>query len=116
MNFKSNSSRLAALAAVAAIGLSMCDVSFAGQVVTKPTGDVSKAGGSCSVTAGSNKGQTGTYENDGGSLYCSGSWGSTGCVNQTGASQCKDAAMTGGTVGKLPILRSGAISSFSFVR
>jgi hypothetical protein len=115
MQFKSISPRFVALAAVAAIGLSMSNASFAGRVVTKPTGDVTKAGGSCTVTAGANSGKTGTYENDGGSLYCSGSWGSTGCVTQTGTSQCKDAAMTGGTLGKLPILRD-SISSFSFVR
>lgn len=113
MSFKSHSSRLAALTAVAAIGLSMSNVSF-GRVVTQPTGDVSKAGGACTVTAGPNKGKTGTYENDGGSLYCSGSWGSTGCVNQQGASQCKDASMTGGTLpGRLPVYSGG---SFSFMR
>jgi hypothetical protein len=114
MNFKSSSSRFFALAAAAAIGLSMSNASFAGRVVTQPTGDTSKAGGSCSVTTGANKGKTGTYENDGGSLYCSGSWGSTGCVNQQGASQCKDAAMTGGTrLGAVPLYKA---STFSFMR
>jgi 5-enolpyruvylshikimate-3-phosphate synthase len=113
MNFKSHSSRLVALAAVAAIGLSMSNASFA-RDVTQPTGDTSKAGGACTVTTGSNKGKTGTYENDEGSLYCSGSGWSTGCVTSGGVSQCKDAAMTGGTViGRLPVYKAG---SFSFMR
>lgn len=112
MSFKSHSSRLVALTAVAAIGLSMSNVSF-GRDVTKPTGDTSKAGGACTVTSGSNQGKTGTYENFEGSLYCSGSGWSTGCVNQQGVSACKDASMTGGMPGRLPIYSGG---SFSFIR
>jgi hypothetical protein len=111
MNFKSNSARLVALAAVA-IGLSLSNTANA-RDVTQPTGDTSKAGGSCTVTSGTNKGKTGTYENFEGSLYCSGGWGSTGCVTQTGGSQCKDAGRIRPLSGTLPIFTQG---TFSFTR
>jgi hypothetical protein len=92
MNLKSTSPRLVALAAVAALGLALGTAAHAGRIATQPTGDVSKAGGGCTVTSGSNKGKTGTYENDEGSLYCSGDGWSTGCVTSGGATQCKDTA------------------------
>jgi hypothetical protein len=116
MHFKSISPRVVALAAVAAIGLSMSNASFAGRVATQPTGDTSKAGGSCTVTTGNNKGKTGTYENDEGSLYCSGSGWSTGCVTSGGTSQCKDAAMTTGGTRLGTILPIYRVQSFSFTR
>ena len=111
MNLKSCSTRLVALAAVAAFGLSLSTAADAGRIATQPTGDVSKAGGGCTVTTGNNKGKTGTYENDGGSLYCSGDGWSTGCVTSGGATQCQDTAKTISTVpSTLPIFPSKSLS------
>jgi hypothetical protein len=111
MKLKSISTRLVALAAVAALGLSLSTAADAGRVLTQPSGDTSKAGGACTVTSGSNKGKTGTYENDEGSLYCSGGGWSTGCNPSGGGSQCKDAAKTIGTLpGTLPIFQSKSLS------
>jgi hypothetical protein len=58
------------------------------------------AGEKCEVTAGANKGKTGTFTEGG--TWCEGSWGGTECTDQQGNSKCKAAAVVvvddGGTV------------------
>jgi hypothetical protein len=51
--------------------------------------DNPKDGDKCSVTAGSNKGQTGTYTS--GATYGEGSWGATECAQPDGTSKCASA-------------------------
>jgi hypothetical protein len=57
-------------------------------------------GEKCEVTAGANKGKTGTFTEGG--TWCEGSWGGTECTDQQGNSKCKAAAVVvvddGGTV------------------
>ena len=109
--FKFNSTRVVslAIAAVTALGFPIADVAMAAPV---SSGTSSKVGSGCTVTAGNNKGKTGTYENFEGDLYCSGSGWSTGCNPTSGGSRCKDAALIG-PVTRLPIYSPG---SFSFMR
>jgi hypothetical protein len=80
---------LPALAFAVAVGLS--GFSPAAFAVPVGNGD-SKVGQACTVTAGPNKGRTGTYTMDVDGLNCAGDWGSTGCAdNATGGSKCADA-------------------------
>jgi hypothetical protein len=48
----------------------------------------------CEVTAGANKGKTGTFTEGG--TWCEGSWGGTECTDQQGNSKCKAAALVTG--------------------
>ena len=110
MNPKSVSRRFVplALAAVVSLGAPLSNVAFAAPV---SSGGSSSSGGACTVTAGTNKGKTGTYTTEAGTghTWCEGSWGGTDCTG----GRCKDASMIGPVSGALPILRSG---SFSFMR
>jgi hypothetical protein len=106
MNFKSNSSRLVALATVAAIGLSM---GTANAETTVPV--QTKGGDACTVTSGAYKGQTGNFTNGGGYLMCSGKGFTVLCDHS-----CKSAALTvpvSTLPGRFPILQS---STFVFTR
>jgi hypothetical protein len=110
MNVKSMSIRALplALAAVVSLGAPLSNVAIAAPVKSGGT----SSGGSCTVTAGSNAGKTGTYttEEGTGHTWCEGSWGGTDCTG----GRCKDGARQLGTVsGALPVLRSG---SFNFMR
>jgi hypothetical protein len=53
----------------------------------------------CEVTAGPNKGKTGTFGN--GKSWCEGSWGGTECKDQQGTDKCKAVELTvsGGDTG-----------------
>jgi hypothetical protein len=53
------------------------------------TGSGAKDGDSCKVTAGANKGKTGTYTEGG--TWCEGDWGGTECTDQQGNSKCSSA-------------------------
>lgn len=108
MKFKSNSIRLVpiVLAAVTALGFSITNVAVAAPV---SSGTTATTGGACTVTAGENKGKTGTYttEEGTGSTWCEGSWGGTECTG----GRCKDAAKTIGTLPTtLPLFQSKSLS------
>ena len=76
------------VAAVAtASTMMLASVAVAGAVPNSGSGTVGKP---CTVTAGPNKGKSGTYTNDVDGLNCAGSWGSTACTGAGGAKQCKD--------------------------
>jgi hypothetical protein len=108
MNFKSNSTRLVpfVLAAFTALGFAMTNVAVAAPV---SSGTTATTGGACTVTAGSNKGKTGTYttEEGTGHTWCEGSWGGTDCTG----GRCQSASKTFGTLpGTLPIFPSKSLS------
>ena len=54
------------------------------------TGGGSKEGKKCEVVKGPNKGETGTYDDEG---WCMGDWGGTECTDSNGKDngKCKDA-------------------------
>ena len=93
MNFTSHTSRLVALAAVAAIGLSMSHTAGAETTVPVQT----KGGDACTVTSGAYKGLSGNYTNGGGYLMCSGKGFSVLCDHS-----CKSASVTA-PVSALPV-------------
>lgn len=105
MNFKSYSTRLVTLAAVAALGFAITNVAVAAPI---SSGTTATTGGSCTVTAGSNKGKTGTYttEEGTGHTWCEGSWGGTDCTG----GRCKDGAKIGPVVNTLPVFPSKSLS------
>lgn len=108
MNFKSNAARLIplVLAAVTALGFPIANVAFAAPI---RSGSTATTGGACTVTAGENKGKTGTYttEEGTGSTWCEGSWGGTECTG----GRCKDASKTISTVPTtLPLFQSKSLS------
>jgi hypothetical protein len=89
--------------AVAALGFATTDIA----VAAPSTSGGAQTGGSCTVTAGANKGKTGTYttEEGTGHTWCEGSWGGTDCTGD----RCKSNTM-GLPTGTLPIVRPGTLS------
>jgi hypothetical protein len=136
MNVKSSPSRHMALAAIAAIVLSIGNAAIAGSVRPPAGGSViipktsvsiadtngsgsgssSKDGQACQVTVGPNKGKTGTYTNGGsqctGPTGDGGEWTSNCTDSVTGASRCADAITTGPVRQLSGLVKPG---SFSFV-
>jgi hypothetical protein len=105
MKLKSTPTRLVplVLAAVTAFGFPLANVAVAAPVSTAAT-----TGGSCTVTAGANKGKTGTYttEEGTGHTWCEGSWGGTDCTG----GRCTASKTIGTLPGTLPIFQSKSLS------
>jgi hypothetical protein len=109
MHVKSTSTRFLALAALAAIGISMGKAANAADSVPVQ----SPGGDACTVTSGPIQGASGHYANGGGILMCSGSFGSVPCDLKDGIKQCKSASVAG-PVRQLP--KAGLSKSFVFTR
>lgn len=80
----SNFNKATITSAAALIGTALILFS-AGTASAAPTSSL-KPGDKCTVTAGDNKGETGTYGSDG---WCEGDWGGTEC----GTTKCKIKAL-----------------------
>jgi len=74
------------------------------QITSKEKATGGSEGGKCQVTAGSNKGKTGTFTEGG--AWCEGTWGGTEC----GTSKCKAAAIS--VFGQTGTLRSPITQGF----
>ena len=102
MTFKPDSSRFFAPAIPASMALALFTMAHAAGAAQRTSGGTTASGatgGACTVTAGANKGKTGTYtvEEGTGHTWCEGSWGGTDCTG----GRCADKSRLIGTVREL---------------